>query len=218
MRPGQDLVVGGFIGIEGTVYAAEHFEAYLRKTLPKSFLKTARNFRRDLEKEPGKAAAGFNGVSVEEVRTGGIFAALWRMAEQHRAGIMVELGQIPIRQETIEICEALELNPYALLSGGCALFAADNGNDVLWALKEAGVFGAVIGKVTDGRDRLILNGEIRSYLNRPAPDEMEKLKERTDRDECLFCDEYCTSGAGDAGQHGKYRPYLRGDRKPSASD
>lgn len=183
MRPGQDLVVGGFIGIEGTVYAAEHFETYLRKTLPKNLLETARGFREALWKKPGKVAAELNGISVEEVRTGGIFAALWRMAEQYGVGLSVELRQIPIRQETIEICEALELNPYEFLSGGCLLFAADNGNDVLRAVKEAGLFGAVIGKVTDGRERLILNGETCSYLNRPAPDEIEKLKERTGRDE-----------------------------------
>ena len=117
---------------------------------------------------------------MEAVEKGGILAALWDMAERYQAGLAVYLRRIPIRQETVEICEALDLNPYELLSGGCALFAADNGNDVLFQLEEAGICGAVIGKVTGGRDRLILNGEVRSYLNRPAPDEIEKLKKKTE--------------------------------------
>lgn len=189
MRPGQDLVVGGFIGISGTVYAAEKFEADLRKTLPKFLLDAVGRFRAELCRQPGRVAGSSEvlaeavrggGITMEDVREGGILAALWNAAERYRAGLAVYLRRIPVRQETVEICEALGLNPYRLLSGGCTLFAADNGNDVLWALGEAGICGAVIGKVTGGRDRLILNGEVRSHLNRPAPDEIEKLKKKTE--------------------------------------
>ena len=42
-------------------------------------------------------------------------------------GFEVDLYRIPVRQETIEVCERYELNPYRLLSSGCVLAAADNG-------------------------------------------------------------------------------------------
>ena len=181
MKPGQDLVVGGCIGLEGTVYAAEREKVRLGRMLPQDLLRTALGFRKELERWPEGAVRAEEGrVFVEAVEKGGILAALWDMAERYQAGLAVYLRRIPIRQETVEICEALDLNPYELLSGGCALFAADNGNDVLFQLEEAGICGAVIGKVTGGRDRLILNGEVRSYLNRPAPDEIEKLKKKTE--------------------------------------
>lgn len=177
MKPGQDLVIGGYIGLGGTVYAAEKKAGYLRTRFPQEFLDAAGNLRRELEKRPEAAVSLRAGnISMEKVEEGGIFAALWNMAEQHRAGLTVYLRRIPVRQETIEICEALELNPYELCSGGCVLFAADNGNDIVRELEEAGIFGAVAGRVTGGKDRLILNGEIRGYLNRPAPDEIEKIK------------------------------------------
>lgn len=186
MRPGQDLVVGGYIGLVGTVYAAGHLGERLQRTLPQSLLHRALGFQKELERKPeaevqkGLMAARADTVTAEPVGEGGILAALWNMAERHGAGLTVYLRRIPIRQETIEICEALELNPYELCSGGCTLFAADNGNDILYQLEEAGIRSAVVGKVTEGRGRLLLNGENRSYLNRPAPDEIEKLKEQTE--------------------------------------
>ncbi|MCI8464691.1 MAG: hypothetical protein HFI63_02345 [Lachnospiraceae bacterium] len=183
MKPGQDLVIGGFIGLEGTIYAARQLEGRLRKTLPQDLLDAAKDFRNYLKRSPEAAVARRHGeIAMQEVREGGIFAALWDMAEQYQTGFTIFLRKIPVRQETIEICEALELNPYGLLSGGCALLAADNGNDLLWELEEEGICGAVIGKATDSNDRLILNGGKRRYLNRPEPDEIEKLKKAEIRD------------------------------------
>lgn len=181
MRPGQDLVIGGFVGLGGTVYAAGRLEERLLRTLPRDFLRGAMDFRRELERRPEESVQVEGGIAVmEPVGEGGILAALWNMARRYGTGFKVYLRRIPIRQETIEICEALGLNPYGLRSGGCTLFAADNGNDILYQLEEAGIRGAVIGKVTEGRDCLLLNGEVRSFLNRPAPDEVEKLREKTE--------------------------------------
>ena len=70
------------------------------------------------------------------------------MAEACNAGFTVDMKKLPILQETIEVCEALELNPYEIASGGCAVLAADNGNDIVWGLGPSAVF---VGKVTKGR-------------------------------------------------------------------
>lgn len=194
MKPGQDLVVGGFIGLGGTVYAAERKAEFLRGRLSQDLLDAARKLRGELEKKPeeaiflneekGTEKAGGR-ITMEAVGAGGIFAALWRMAERYQAGLAVYLRKIPVRQETIEICEALELNPYELLSGGCVILAADNGMDVLSVLNKAGIYGAAVGKVTDSNDRLLLNGEVCSHLNRPAPDEIEKLREDLGQEDCF---------------------------------
>ena len=176
MKPGQDIVVTGFIGLEGTVRAVEREEARLGKTLPQDLLDTAKSFREYLKASPEAAVARRHGeIAMQEVRNGGIFAALWNMAEEYRAGLTVYLKKIPVRQETIEICEALELNPYELLSGGCMLLAVNNSNDVIPELLDMGRPAAFIGKVTDSNDRIVLNGENVRYLNKPEPDEAEKL-------------------------------------------
>ena len=61
-------------------------------------------------------------------------------------------------QETIEICELFDLNPYRLSSGECLLMAVENGGDAVKLLSEAGIPSAVIGKSKrdrqkNGRDR-----------------------------------------------------------------
>ena len=41
-------------------------------------------------------------------------------------GLDIDLKKIPIRQETVEVCEALGLNPYILMSSGSMMIAADD--------------------------------------------------------------------------------------------
>ena len=43
---------------------------------------------------------------------GGFLSALWKMAEASGAGLSADLRSVPIRQETIEICEIFDVNPY----------------------------------------------------------------------------------------------------------
>ena len=42
----------------------------------------------------------------------------------------------------------------------------------LW---EEEIPAAVIGRITKGIARIVINGEERGYLNRPQPDELEKV-------------------------------------------
>lgn len=174
MKPGQDIVMVGYIALQGTVMAAEKKEAVLLKTLPQDLLDTARGFTKYLELE-SVLDEYCDVIAMQQVEEGGVFAALWNMAEQYQVGLTVYLKKIPVRQETIEICEVLDLNPYELLSGGCVLLAADNGNDVICKLEGKGIPVVFIGKVTDSNDRIILNGENCRYINRPEPDEVRKL-------------------------------------------
>ena len=54
---------------------------------------------------------------------------------------------------------------------------ADNGADLLEALKEHGIEGAVIGKVTEGIGRILDHGDGVGYLDRPTKDELYKVIE-----------------------------------------
>ena len=174
-RPGQDIVITGHIGIGGAVQAVRERREILRQTLPEALLETAEGFGRDLERRT-LPLEQTDGMTVREVKEGGIFTALWDLAREDGVGLTVYLKKIPVRQETIEICEVLDLNPYELLSGGCFLVTADNGNDVIFALEQQGIRGTFAGKVTDSHDKVIRNGDSCRYLNRPGRDEIWKLE------------------------------------------
>ena len=93
------------------------------------------------------------------------------MADQSGVGLEVDLKKIPVRQETIEICEYFDVNPYYLYSAGSLLVGTEHGEALVSHLAAQGIFAAVIGRATGGKDRVIRNGEECRYLDRPKQDE-----------------------------------------------
>ena len=96
----------------------------------------------------------------------------WELAQRAGVGLEIDLKKIPVKQETIEICEFFELNPYELLSGGCLIMVTESGQILEDALKREGIPAAVIGRTTDGNGRLIYNEDEKRYLDRPKMDQM----------------------------------------------
>ncbi len=175
-KPGDDVVVTKWIGLEGTSIIAKEKEEELKKRLSPSFVDEAKGFAKYLSVVKDAAIATGVGVSaMHDVTEGGIFGALWEIAEASGCGLEIDLLDIPVRQETIEICEEFSINPYALISSGSMLMTAPNGLSVVRELKKAGINAAVIGKVTEGNDRVIINGDGKRFLEPPAPDELYKI-------------------------------------------
>ena len=120
-------------------------------------------------------AAGAGAHAMHDVTEGGIFGAFWEMAEASGIGLEIDLKQIPVRQESIEICEFFGLNPYELISSGSMLIAAPDGYQMVRELKKAGIPAVVVGKATAGNDRILINGEERRFLEPPKQDELYKV-------------------------------------------
>ena len=120
-----------------------------------------------------------SGVSaMHDVTEGGIFGALWEMAEASGVGLEIDLKKIPVRQETIEVCEFFGVNPYLLISSGSMLMAAEDGNHLVRELEKAGIKATIIGKATTGNDRVLLNEDERRFLEPPKTDELYKVISR----------------------------------------
>lgn len=169
--PGQDIVVSKWIGLEGTAILARHCEESLRERYPAWLPETAAGFDRYLSTVPEAAVAvQSNGCVLQNVSEGGILAALWELAEGAGVGLTIDLKKLPVRQETVEVCNHCNINPYELLSGGCLLMTCVHGPGLVSALEASGIPAAVVGKVTDSNDRLILNEDEVRYLDRPHED------------------------------------------------
>ena len=175
-KPGDDVVVTKWIGLEGTSIIAREKEAELVKRFSRSFIEGAADLNRYLSVVPEAAIAVSHGVSaMHDVTEGGIYGALWEVAEASGTGLEINLKDIPIRQETVEICEVFDINPYELISSGSMLITTGGGHDLVRKLKEAGISASVIGKVTKGNDRVLINGDTRRFLTPPGPDELYKV-------------------------------------------
>lgn len=173
LKVGQDLVVTKWIGLEGTAILVAEKKEELLAHLPADLVETAGDFSELLSVVPDSRVAMENGVSaMHDVTEGGIFGALWEMAEASGVGLEVDLKRIPIRQETVEICEVFDINPYMLISSGAMLIGTDHGSQLVDALERAGIHAAVVGRATAGNDRVILNGDERRFLEPPKTDEL----------------------------------------------
>ena len=174
-RPGMDILVTKWIGIEGTAILAKEKEGELLAKFSAPFVEKAKALDVYISVQSEAAVAVRSGVSaMHDVTEGGIFGALWEMAEASGVGLEIDMKKIPIRQETVEVCEFFGLNPYQLISSGCMLMAASDGNTLVRELAKAGIPAAIIGKATEGNDRVLLNEEERRFLEPPKTDELYK--------------------------------------------
>ncbi len=176
MRPHQDVVITKWIGLEATAILAKEKEEQLLTVFSPDFIDTGKKFASLLSVVPEAQIAMENGVSaMHDITEGGVFGAFWEMAEAGGCGLEINMKKIPIRQETIEICEFFGLNPYMIMSSGSMLMSTDEGEQLVRALAKEGIAAAVVGRTTDGNDRILRNGEEIRYLDRPQTDELYKV-------------------------------------------
>lgn len=172
------VVMTKWIGLEGSTRLARDYEKELRTRFPQNLLEEAQNFDRYLSVLPEAATAAKSNVNVmHDVSGGGIFAALWELADNAGVGLNIDLKKIPVKQETIEICEFFGLNPYELLSGGSLLMLAEDGENLVQELNNVHISAKVIGFTTADNDKIIINEDEKRYLERPKTDSYNMIKE-----------------------------------------
>lgn len=175
-KPGDDILVSKWIGLEGTSIIAKEKEQELLTRYPVQLVKTAQEFDQYLSVLPEAAVAIQSSVSaMHDVTEGGIFGALWELAEASGVGLEIDLKKIPVKQETIEVCEFFNINPYELISSGCMLMASPDGNMLVRELEKEEIHAVVIGKAVKGNDRILVNEEEKRFLEPPKTDELYKV-------------------------------------------
>lgn len=175
LSEGDDIVMTKWAGLEGTSIIAESKAGILREKLPRGLIETAASFKEYLSIVPESRIAAKNGATaMHDVTEGGIFGALWEIGEASGTGIIADLHKIPIRQETIEVCEVFNINPYMLISSGSLLIGSPHGNQLAEELLGHGIPAAVIGRAASGNARIVVNGDETRYLGPAVSDELYK--------------------------------------------
>lgn len=168
VKPGMEIVMCGQTGILGTLLKATEKKEDLLTRYSEEYLRTAEKFKELLVLEnQAEIAKKYGAVYSHHISTGGVFAALWEVACGCGLGFTVCHDNIPIMQETVEICEFTGDNPYMIDGCGAILFVTEEGEALSDALYLAGYEASVIGVLTAGNDRIITHdGEVR-YLSPP---------------------------------------------------
>ncbi len=176
-KPGMDLVVTKQIGLGGTVILVNKKEEQLLTRYTTPFLDRAKAMGRELSvRKEAEIAKAHGAAAMHDVSLGGIYGALWEMADRGNVGLTVDLKAIPIRQETVEISEFLDVNPYKLFGAGSLLIATERGEELVEKLAAAGISSAVIGHTTSGNDRILQTGEEQRFLESTQSDELYKFR------------------------------------------
>ena len=181
----MDVVVTGYAGFDGslTIYQNKECRERLLRNYSKSFLGV-------LEKQtpqplvPEKLSESAAEGLSESAADGGVLAALWRLLKRQRSGGTYALSEIPVLQQTIEICETFALNPYRLSADSCRVWLVE-GKDWqrLWEMSAAaGVPFAVIGHTAEGVAIWRTDSEVPSSIRRPEADELVKILGGTDHE------------------------------------
>ncbi len=170
---GDDIVMTKWLGLEGTAVLARSSPDRLKARYPADIVQDAADFLKYISVIPEAACAVKSGASyMQAAREGGIYGGLWELAANNSVGLVADLGHIPVRQETIEVCEYFDLNPYTLMAGGSLLVTCKNGGALVQELARRGIFAAVIGKITEGKDRIIRHEDESRFLEPVRGDEL----------------------------------------------
>lgn len=173
---GQEIVMTKWAGIKGTYLLAKDHEAELISRYNRDFIQGAKELLRYISVyDDAKAAVDFGVAAMHDVARSGIFGALWEFAAAANVGLKVNLKKIPLKQETVEICNYFNINPYQMASEGSLLIAVGQGELLVQHLGDQGIDARVIGRFVAGNDRVIINDDEVRYLEPPGTDEIQKV-------------------------------------------
>lgn len=172
------IVMTKAIGIEGTAIISADREDVLRERFYGTFCDECLKFKEYISIEKEAIVAGKNGaVFMHDVSGTGVFGAIWEVASAFGMGAEVELRKIPVWQETIEVTELFDINPYKMASQGALLIVAEDGENIVEKLEEENVPAVVIGKLVEGNDKVLINQDEKRFLEPPRGDDIYLARE-----------------------------------------
>jgi len=179
IKPGYDIVMVGQAGLMGADIILKEKREELHTRLPDFYLDMA-SVKEDaysiVDVARRIADSGMDICYMHDGSSGGVYGALWQMGVWMDKGFEVQHVDIPIRQETIEICEFFNINPYLLDATGCLFVVVEDGEKLVEYLAEQETEAAVIGVVTEKKEKLIVVNELEHRCLSPVNgDEIHKV-------------------------------------------
>ena len=173
IQEGMDVVMAGTAAVGASSLMAHLYEGKLRKKFHAAFVDDCLKISDFTDvKQIAEISKEHEPVYMHNVSDGGVFGAVWELASAADLGIETDIEKIPVWQETIEIAELFDYNPYVVDGTGAVLIVMEEGKKLVEELHRNGIYAEVIGKLTPGRDRVVFHGEEKRFLEPPRGDEI----------------------------------------------
>lgn len=176
----RGIVMAGYAGGAGAgILAKENFDR-LTGHFPVRFTEEAVKFSGESYEVPvmeflKEKQAYYGTGEVVPVSDGGVFAALWELGERYRTGFAVTLKKIPVKQQTIEICNYFDIDPYRLYAKGCILVLAEYAERLAEDLNASGIPAAVIGREHEAKKRVVYYDDEERFLEPRRGDSISEI-------------------------------------------
>lgn len=153
---GDDLILTKGAAIETTAVLSRVFPRTIRRALGSSLLERSRSYLRKVSVVKDALTAASIGVrnngvtAMHDATEGGIIAAIMELGIASRVGIELDLKDVPISQETEEICRLFRIDPLISLSEGSLVIACRpfKTRQLLSTLRSRGVKAWKVGNLT----------------------------------------------------------------------
>lgn len=170
------ILVTKWIALKGTALITRQKKEQLKDYFYNDMLKAADGFDELTDtKTELELIDRVNPPFAMEIGDGGILAALWELGRCTGMGFEIDIRRVPVRQESIEICEYFGINPYELLSKGSFLIVTENHMKTCELFEKEGINITCIGHMTQDRNLHIKCQDRISCLNRPKPDSLSLI-------------------------------------------
>jgi hydrogenase expression/formation protein HypE len=179
IRPGDYIIITKRAGIEGTGIVARDLEDELKEFMTDEEIEKAKNLLDEVSVVKEGVIAGEIGThGMHDVTEGGVLGAIWEMC--HIAGVGCEITKeaIPVEDVTLKICDHYGADWLRMISSGCMMIAAspEKKDEILKAVRGAGVDAACIGRITEKGGRLVLKSRDGDRtIDPPASDEIYRI-------------------------------------------
>lgn len=191
--PGDKLIITKTGAIEGTFIAANEHRSKLEGKVSPELIAEAKTYgelisvvkegivlgslasAEGLVREDGFPRSCVN--LMHDVTEGGVEGAAFEMADYSKTGVVLDQRLVPFTDCSREICGALGLDPYRLISSGALMIASSEPDRVIGALAAEGIKATVIGEFTDiseGAKTIGTDGVARP-MPAPSADEIYKI-------------------------------------------
>lgn len=168
----MDVLVTRYIGIRGTAILAREYRDDLVNRYPKWLVDESCQFDSYLNSSDSQLSDE-NVIYSKEYTEFGVFEALFQMSRELKCGLEINIKDIPIKQETVEICEFTGVNPYALYAGYSSVVVAKDGKKAVEFYEKNGIPATIVGTTTKDNDKIVINEDERGFLPHIRKDELK---------------------------------------------
>ncbi len=177
---GDSLILTKAAALEGTAILATELRDLLEeKGVDPYILDRASGFIREISVVRDAMLAANLARAMHDPTEGGLIGGVQEMALASGNGFVIYEENIPLREETLAVCEALEIDPLRLISSGSLLISVseERADELISELKRGGIDASVIGRLT-GREegmRLVRANGIAEDVSEPVMDELWRV-------------------------------------------